>query len=135
MKKLLDKKYLPYYLGGALLLAVVVAILVISRKSQKDQDDRLINEIEQVYPGIDGFQIISDAKAIHQAFGLDSAWYNPSGWVEDEDAIIDILAAYDRQSFRILEEAYREHSNGRYLQADLREYFDADQIEEIDHLL
>ncbi len=119
----------------ALVVAMVVTIIILRRrKDEKKVDEGVRRTLERENPNADTFRIVSDATAIHNAFGLDAAWYNPAGWTEDEDSIIQILKRYNRNTFALLEAAYWEKYS-RYLEADIRSFFRESQLEQINHVL
>lgn len=118
-------------------LAIVVILLIrrlLPGQQVKSEDARVIRNLERQAPGIDAGRLVRDASTIYNAFGLESSWWDPRSWTEDEDTVIAVLVKYDRQSFTLLENAYYDKFS-RYLMADIRAYFRESQLEQIAHVL
>lgn len=74
-----------------------------------------------------------DANAIYVAFGLDKPGWNPVGWVEDEEAVLAVLATHTKETFPHLDAAYSLKFN-RSLKDDLRRYLSSSELKDVSNL-
>lgn len=73
------------------------------------------------------------AKMISEYLNLDKAWYNPSSWYENENAVIETLNKYD-YLWVYIEYYFPAYSGGKELEAALKDYLTQDQLNQVIHL-
>lgn len=147
------KQYLPYILGAVLLYAFwpLVATFfgrfiarltkplgAVGAASNQAKVEEEIKQNPANYQQTNGTQIDvgqldHDARAIYDALGLDSPWWNPTGWIEDEAAIMNLLKPYTVNTFALLSSRYSA-IYARQLDSDLTEYLSADELTKVRYL-
>jgi len=117
------------------LLVVIFLIIIIKKSTKKGKEEKAKKDLQEDAEdaGIVMDYVIADVDQIRVSFGIDIIFGLDWAW-EDENAVIDIILTYDRDSFLILADAYNRIL-GRSLISDINRYLSDSDIQEIAHII